>query len=105
MEGGNTLSNIYHCVNFKEKIQEIKPEQNQFGHNPVEDASASLILAIRRAKLGRDKFQIYDKSNHKLNLLETITKIQKRRMDNQPMFFQRHIKSFPLICLEDQMNG
>jgi hypothetical protein len=67
------------------------------GHDSVEDASASLVLAVRRAKLGDDKFRIYDKRNHKKNLMETVTKIRRKDSHCQPLFFQRN--KGPLLCL------
>ena len=94
----HSLKHLSLCL-LKQKIQEAKSEQNQLGHDSIEDAAASLILALRRAKLGRDKFQIYDKRDHKIHLLETITKIQRKRIHDQPMFFQRHMNGFPIICL------
>ncbi len=74
------------------------------GHDSVEDASTTLLLALRRAKIG-STFKIYDKNECKIRLLETLTSIRKNKIENQPSYFQRKCGSSsnsnnaPLVCL------
>jgi hypothetical protein len=95
----HSLKHLSLCL-LKQNIQQTgSSSQTKQGHDSVEDASATLLLAIRRSRLGPEKFRIYDKKDYKINLMETLTNIRKNQIQNQPLFFQRQQIHSPIVCL------
>lgn len=90
-----SLKHLSLCL-LQRKIQQNTKQHEKPGHDSTEDALASLVLAVRRATVG-DNFMIYDKKNHKQNLMATLTRIRRQKNHKQPLFFQRN--SGPFVCL------
>ena len=88
-----SLKHLSLCL-LQRRIQEATDTK---GHDSVEDAVASLTLAVRRVRLGKENFRIYDKRNNKENLMELLTKMKRKDITSQPLFFQRN--QGPIICL------
>ena len=77
--------------------QRIQEGTNNNGHDSVEDAIASLTLAVRRVNLGKENFRIYDNRSKKENLLELLMKMKRKDITRHPLYFQRN--QGPLICI------
>ncbi len=87
-----SLKHLSRCL-LQKTIQE---GTHSNGHDSVEDAIASLILAVRRVKWGKEHFRIYDNRN-KENLLNILTRMKRKDITHQPLFFQRN--QGPMVCL------
>jgi hypothetical protein len=107
----HSLKHLSLCL-LKQRIQQSNNnnngdgdgKQHAIGHDSVEDASTTLVLALRRARNG-SKFKLFDKNECKMRLLETLTSIRKQKIENQPSYFQRKFGSScnnnnaPMVCL------
>jgi len=84
-----SLKHLSLCL-LNQKIQQIQRigDETSLGHDSIEDACTTLVLAIRRANLGA-KFTIHDKDESKMNLMEQLTTHRKRNIINQSLYFQK----------------
>jgi DNA polymerase III, epsilon subunit and related 3''-5'' exonucleases len=79
------------AILLKQKIQ----GDYKNGHCSEEDAAASLILAVRRARLGIT-FKVQEKGKS-VSLLSVINRLKKDSLDDRPPFFQYH--HGPIVCI------
>lgn len=86
----HSLKHLSRCL-LKKRIQ----ESNGLGHCSEEDAAASLLLAVRRARVG-DSFRLHGKPGKK-NLLNVLTALNRAPEDDKPPFL--NAASGKLVCV------
>lgn len=86
----HSLKHLSRCL-LKRQIQ----DSNGLGHCSEEDAAASLLLAIRRARVG-DSFRLHGKPGKK-NLLNILTALNRAPEDEKPPFL--NAASGKLVCV------
>lgn len=86
----HSLKHLSRCL-LKQTIQ----DNHGFGHCSEEDAAASLLLAIRRARLG-DGFRLHGKPGKK-HLLNTLTLLNRAQEGDKPAFLS--VGSGKLVCV------
>ena len=86
----HSLKHLARCL-LKQNIQ----QSNGLGHCSEEDAATSLILAIRRARLG-DSFRLHGKPGKK-NLLNTLTSLNRAQEGENLAFL--NAGSGKLVCI------
>jgi len=93
----HSLKHLSACL-LQRKIQQGHTGviSSSVGHCSEEDAVASLILAIRRARLG-PVFKLHDKRQGRKNIMDVMTSVRRGCTENQNKFLST--KSGPLVVL------